>query len=929
LRGGYLTKTERWREIDRLFSEALELSPGERGGFLAAACPDEELRREVEGLLTADAESQTTFLERPAGELLGLLPGREEPARLGPYRLLERLGGGGMGEVFRARREDEHYQQEVAIKILRSGLQGTEALSRFLIERQILARLEHPNIARLYDGGSTEDGRPYLVMELVEGLPVDEYCDRHQLDIGQRLDLFRRICAAVQYAHQNLLVHRDIKPGNILVTEAGEPKLLDFGIAKRLERGPATQPDLTQTGSRIMTPSYASPEQVKGEPITTASDVYSLGVLLYGLLAGRGPYRNGAGRLPHEIERAICEEAPERPSVALFRPGAPPTVEEIARARGTRPQTLRRRIQGDLDNVVLMALRKEPERRYGSAAQLAGDLENHVQSLPVVARPDTLPYRARKFLRRHRAGVAAAAVMVLVALLFMVSLVVQGRRVARERDKARYALGFLVNTFKEADPYHTKGERLSADEILSRGAERVSRDLSGQPDVQAALMDAIGEVELGLGRYDRAEPLLKRGFTLRQAVFGARSLEVAESLEHLGKLQRERSTLAESETLLRQALEIRRRRLGERDPSVARTLNDLGELLTVKGGAVEAEKLHREALGITLKVEGPVGPTVAESLLDLGKAKLAQGNYIAAERISRQGLVVQRGVFGKRDPRLYRVQTEVAEVLIESGKFAEAETLLRGSLRAQRELLGQNHPDVTVTLANLAEAIHRQERWAESEAVSREALGIVRTQFGPSHRLVDEILGNMAAAIDAQDRTFEAISYYEEALEIRRRIYGPESPQVAQILLLLAGANRALKQPKEALRLSLESLAILEKVRDPHISFALREVGRDYMLANLPAEAEPYLRQALEIRRREFSRDHPDVATAKLSLASCLMKLNRLAEAEVLLREAHASLERQPGNPDRLRNVIMVEEKLRLLREAPDRLKGMRGGVLQ
>jgi len=883
----------------------------------------------VEGLLAADAESHTTFLERSAGELLGLVPSREEPAQLGPYRLLERLGGGGMGEVFRARREDEHYQQEVAVKILRSGLQGTEALHRFLIERQILARLEHPNIARLYDGGSTEDGRPYLVMELVEGLPVDEYCDRHQLTVDRRLELFRRICGAVQYAHQNLLVHRDIKPGNILVTEAGEPKLLDFGIAKRLERGASTLPDLTQTGSRIMTPSYASPEQVKGEPITTASDVYSLGVLLYGLLAGRGPYRGAGGGLPHEIERAICEQEPERPSVALFRLGLPLSAEEIARARCTRPQVLRRRLQGDLDNVVLMALRKEPERRYGSAAQLARDLESHLQSLPVVARPDTLPYRTRKFLRRHRAGVAAAAVMVLLAILFMAGLIVQGRRVARERDKARYALGFLVDTFKEADPYHTKGERLSADEILARGAERVSRDLSGQPDVQAALMDAIGEVELGLGRFDRAEPLLRESLTLRRATFGMGSLEVADSLEHLGRLRQERSAFADSEALLRQSLAIRRRRLGDGDPSVARALNDLGKLLTSKGGAVEAEKLHREALAISLKVEGPVGPAVAESLLDLGKAKLAQGNYAAAERISRQGLVVQRGVFGKGDPRLYRVQTDVAEVLIESGKFVEAEKLLRGSLKAQRELLGQNHPDVTITLGNLALALHREERWGESEAVSREALGIVRAQFGPSNRQVDDILGNLAAAIDAQGRTAEAIPYYQETLEIRRRNYGPESPQVAQILLLLAGAHRTLKQPKEALRFSLESLAILERDKDPHVSFALREVGRDYVLAELPSEAEPYLRRALEIRRREFSRDHPDVATAKHSLALCLMKLNRLDEAETLLREAHASLERVPGNPDRLRNVEIAEEKLRLLRQAPDRLKGVRGGPLQ
>ncbi|HEY4594858.1 MAG TPA: serine/threonine-protein kinase, partial [Thermoanaerobaculia bacterium] len=295
---------DRWREIDLVFAEALDRPAAGRKAFLDEACAgDAELRTAVERLLLADEQSDT-FLEQPVGDLLGLLPEVEAGERLGPYRLLRRLGAGGMGTVYLARREDEHYQQDVALKILRSGLQGTEAVHRFLAERQILARLEHPNIARLYDGGSTPDGRPYLVMELVEGLPVDEYCNRRQLTVDQRLDLFRRICSAVQYAHQNLLVHRDLKPGNILVTEAGEPKLLDFGIAKRLEPGSATQPDLTQTGSRMMTPSYASPEQVRGEAITTASDVYSLGVVLYGLLAGRLPYRVESG-LAHEIERAF------------------------------------------------------------------------------------------------------------------------------------------------------------------------------------------------------------------------------------------------------------------------------------------------------------------------------------------------------------------------------------------------------------------------------------------------------------------------------------------------------------------------------------------------------------------------------------------------------------------------------------------------
>ncbi len=387
-----------------------------------------------------------------------------------------------------------------------------------------------------------------------------------------------------------------------------------------------------------------------------------------------------------------------------------------------RPHALQRRLRGDLDNIVLMALRKEPGRRYGSAAQLARDLESHLQSLPVMARPDTLPYRARKFVRRHRAGVTAAAVVVLLVAGFIGSLIVQGRRIARERDKARYSLTFLLDTFKDADPYHTKGERLTADEIMTRGAERVSRDLSRQPDVQAALMDAIGEVERGLGRYDRAEPLLERGLALRSATFGPSSIEVADSLEHLGRLKQDRSAYADSEELLRRALAIKRSLLGNRRLETAKALNQLGELLVTKGEPTEAEKLHRQALSIAMRVEGAIGPTVAESLLLLAKSKKGLGNYAAAERIARQGMIVERKVLDPQDPGLYRFQTNVGEVLIEAGKFKEAENLLRASLRAQRRILGQEHPDLAMTLAHLATALYRQGRWAESEAVHREAL---------------------------------------------------------------------------------------------------------------------------------------------------------------------------------------------------------------
>ncbi|HEV8580634.1 MAG TPA: serine/threonine-protein kinase, partial [Thermoanaerobaculia bacterium] len=886
---------QRWQGMDRLFAEALERPPAERCAFLEVACGgDVALRNAVERLLAAD-ERNGTFLELPAVPLLGLeLEDRQEQGRLGPYRLLRSLGRGGMGVVYLGVRDDEQYERQVAVKILRSGLEDTELRHRFLAERQILARLEHPNIARLYDGGSTEDGRPYLVMELIEGLPVDEYCDLHRLTVEQRLALFRRICAAVQYAHQNLLVHRDLKPANILVTPEGEPKLLDFGIAKQL--APAAETDArTRTGLRVMTPSHASPEQVKGEAITTASDVYSLGVLLYELLAGRSPYQLEEGAPPYEIERAIHEQQPEKLGVALLHPGAP-SPQQIAATRGTKPTALQRRLSGDLDTIVLMALRKEPARRYESVAALSADLERHLQDQPVSARPDRWGYRTRKFVRRHRTAVAAAAAVVLLVAALVASLFLQGRQTVRERDKARYALSFLVDTFKQADPYRTQGETLTAREILDQGAERIARELSGKPDVQAAVMDAIGEVNLGLGRYDKAEPLLTRSLALRRQVFGPASLEVAESLEHLAGLRDERLDLTGAESLLRQALAIRRRRSGG-DLATAGILNRLGTVLAKKGvspeTAPEIEALHQKALALARRAEGPVGPNVAETLLALADLQRAQGHYARAESLFREGLAIDQRALGEGDPRLWRERSRLADTLVEAGKFKEAEALFRQCLTVQRKLLGRDHPDVAFTLNGLAVATHLQARYTEAEALEREVLALARSAYGPRHWRVAEALCNLAASLAGQERRDEAIPLYEEALEIRRRALGEKHWHVGQVLLLLAEVHRRENNFSEALGLAEQARDVFaagEGPDHPYVAHALLEIGKIHNAQMRFAAAEPFLRRCLAIRQKTLEAGHPDLAKAQVSLARCLLGQGREDEAVVLLRAARPAL---------------------------------------
>jgi serine/threonine protein kinase len=883
-----------FQRLDALFDEALERPLAERAAFLDAACVgDTGLRREVERLLAADARA-SRFLEQPA-----VSPSPREspepplPRRLGPYLLLREIGGGGMGVVYLACRDDEQYEREVAVKILRAGSRDTEAVHRFLAERQILARLEHPDIARLYDGGSTEDGRPFLVMELVDGLPLDEYCDLHALPIDARLALFRRVCAAVQHAHQNLLVHRDLKPANILVTAGGEPKLLDFGIAKQLapEGADTAGTDLTRTGSRLMTPSYASPEQVQGEPITTATDVYSLGVVLYGLLTGRGPYRVASG-LPHEIEHAICDQEPERPSQALFRRGDPPP-ETVARARGTRPAALQRKLRGDLDTIVLTALRKEPARRYASAAELAADLDRHLQYRPVAARPDTLLYRTRKLLRRRQKTVAAAVIAAVVALGFVLGLVEQGRRLAREGDKARYALSFLVDTFREADPYETERGSLTAGEILEEGSARVSRELGKRPDVQAAVMDAIGQAQLGLGRTAAAAPLLARALELRRRAGDTEPLELATSLEHLAGARYEQAAYPEAEALLREAVALRRRE-GSDPKALAAALNQLGQAVAVRDAVTkEVEALHREALSLAHRAEGAAGPLVAESLILLGRRAGDQGDYERAERLYREGLAVQRKVFGATHPKTVREAAALAVILMDGGKPKEAESLLLENLALQRKVLGNNHPDLLYTLSNLGKARQSQGDSAGAEAAYRQALALPRTSSSDASLQHAAVLTNLASVLLAQDRIEESMPPLTEALELRRRALGDRHPLVGQILLHLARAERLRKHFPEGRALAQQALAIVEEgegADHPHVAFPLREIGNNFMDQGNAAAAEPYLRRTLDVRLHSLSAGHPDVAKAQVALASCLIELGRKAEAETLLRKARATL---------------------------------------
>lgn len=555
-----MSSPDRHERVGAILVAALEQPPEERGRFLDEACGgDGLLHGEVETLLRSH-DAAGTFLEVPALQATGFgADSGMEGARVGPYRLLREIGRGGMGVVYVGVSSDEAFEKKVAVKLVKPGMDTEEIVRRFEKERRILAGLDHPNIARILDGGTTDEGLPYFVMEYVDGLPILEYCDSRKLPTSERLKLFGSVCSAVAFAHQNLVVHRDLKPSNILVDSAGVARLLDFGIAKLLAADEnATR---TITSLRPMTPWYSSPEQIRGETINTSSDVYSLGVLLYELLVGRTPYRI-VGRAPSDVDRAVCEQEPERPSVAVGRREQVTTPdsrqlllspESLSATRDGDPKRLRRRLAGDVDTIVLLALRKDPRRRYASVEKLSEDIRRHLSGLPISARRDTLLYRSGKFVRRHAFGVTAAAAFALLALGATATMAIQRGKTERERLKAEQTSAFLLGLFKGSDPREARGATLTVREVLDRGGERIKRELAGQPEVQATLMDTIGGVYRELGLYDQARGMIEGAYQTRRRIFGVKDLRVAESLQSLGEVDLATGRYAEAEGRFREA----------------------------------------------------------------------------------------------------------------------------------------------------------------------------------------------------------------------------------------------------------------------------------------------------------------------------------------------------------------------------------------
>ncbi|HTB90772.1 MAG TPA: serine/threonine-protein kinase [Steroidobacteraceae bacterium] len=738
--------------------------------------------------------------------------------RIGPYRVLRTLGSGGMGEVYLAERADAQFEQQVAIKVVHGGTLAVSMHSRLKLERQILAQLDHPNIAHLLDGGALPDGSAYLVMEYIDGEAIDVFCDLHCLDVTARLKLFQTVCAAVHYAHQNLIVHRDLKPSNILVTGAGVPKLLDFGIAKLLDDRQAARHTLavTQADIRIMTPDHASPEQVRGQAITTSSDVYVLGVLLYKLLCGTSPFFISSMRLS-EIERAICEKDPPPPSQMVSAEELPES-KMIAESRGTTSKRLRRTLSGDLDNIVLMAMRKEPERRYGSAEQLAGDIQRFLEGKPVIARRDTMSYRTTKFVKRHWLPVSAAAAAAFMIIAFSVTTYEQSVRIAAERDRAAQqreraeheraraeeVSGFLVNLFKLSDPGENRGNQVTARELLDSGAQRLRVGLQDQPATKAALLSTVGTVYDSLGQYQDALPLLDESLKL-QAQSQDRSR--VDTLLELGRARIGAGDLPAAEAPLQEALHIAQRDAGATSVQTGHSLWSLGMLRFDQGRNAEAKDLYIRSLHI-LEDGGAPQIDVSAVLSDLAKVYVLEQQWILAKQTHERALEIDRRVLGDDHPRVAYRLNNLAIVAQNMGDLKLAETLYLDALKRFEHIYGERHPETASAEGNYGLLLQREGRLSEAEPLLRSALEARLSLNGPNHFMVGYNRVSLAILLHDKGDLAAAENEFRQALAIYDKSLPQNHQYRASLLMYFARLLVDRNKSVEALAKSEESIKI-------------------------------------------------------------------------------------------------------------------------
>ncbi|HXX46230.1 MAG TPA: serine/threonine-protein kinase [Candidatus Acidoferrales bacterium] len=812
---------------------------------------------------------------------------------IGPYQLVKKLGEGGMGQVWLAD-QSAPLQRRVALKLIRAGMYDESLLRRFQAERQSLAIMDHPCIAKVFDAGTTSDGQPYFVMEYVPGQPITHYCDQKKLNIRDRLELFIQACDGVQHAHQKAIIHRDLKPANILVVEIDGkpmPRIIDFGLAKALGPSGAGDTFATRIDGFVGTPGFMSPEQADPNvvDVDTRTDVYSLGMILYVLLTGTLPFDTERWRTkPFDaVLKELREEDSPKPSARLATQGAAATT--IAENRGTQPRHLLKQLRADLDWITMKAIEKDRTRRYGTPSELAEDIRRYLANEPVVASPVSPAYRLRKYVRRHRVAVAVAATLALLLTAFAGVQAAELRRITRERDRANRITDFMSDMFKVSDPSEARGNTVTAREILDKASQNIDTGMARDPELQAEMMNLMAEVYESLGLYSRSKPLFARAADIRLHHLGPKNPDTLDSQTRLAWDMAQSGQITDAEKSLRNSLDIEHRQLGPGNPETTSTTYYLGWTLELEGHYQEAETFLRETLDIRRRTLGAEHPDTLVAMNLLAFDIQGEGRYAEAEKLFRETLEVRRRVLGSDHPRTLSTMGNLATTLMYEGKYAEAERLERETLAARRRIIGPEHPQTLAAMNLLALVLRNEGKYTEAESLQRETLDISRRVLGPEHPNTVTDIGNLAATLQLMGRSSEAEKLDRETVAIDRRVLGPDNPDTMGYTYNLAIVLEYRHQYAEAEKMYREVLDSRRRVlgpEHPQTLESMASVASVLLNEGRYAEAEKLTRETVEIQRRVVGPENPDTANSTYQLARAEARLGKLDDALSLMREA-------------------------------------------
>jgi serine/threonine protein kinase/tetratricopeptide (TPR) repeat protein len=811
---------------------------------------------------------------------------------IGPYRLIQMLGVGGMGEVWRAE-QTEPLHRTVALKLIKAGMDTRAVVARFDSERQALALMEHPNIAKVFDAGETPEGRPYFVMEYVHGVAITDYCDRNRLTIKERLALFMQVCEGVQHAHQKAIIHRDLKPSNVLVEEVDDkpvPKIIDFGLAKATGQRLTDITMFTEAGAMLGTPDYMSPEQadLNERNIDTRTDVYSLGVILYELLVGALPLGSEELREAglEAMLQKIRQQEPLRPSTKLR--SLRESGKDSAGKRREEPQSLERHLRGELDWITIKALEKDRSRRYGSPSDLAADIQRHLQDQPVLAGPPSASYRAHKFIRRHRFGVAIAVAAVVLLIGFATTMALQARRIAKERDRASRIADFMTQMFTVSDPSEARGNSVTARAILDKASNEIKTGLAKDPEEQSELMFTMARTYANLGLYGLAHGLSASALENRRRLLGSEAPKTLESMTQLGWILDREGHDDEAEKLIRQTIDQGRRVLGPEDPVTLDAMDRLAVILENQGHWEEEEKLLRQLIEIRSRRLGPEDPRTLRAMVNLADAVSQEGRTAEAEGIYRKTLEVEQRVFGPDHPQTLATMNNLANRIQEQGRYAEAEGLYRETLANAQRVLGREHPNTVNTMTTLADTLYYEGRYAAAENLFRGALEISQRTLGAEHPNTTRAQEGLANVLDTEGHQADAEKLYRQILEVRQRILGPEHTDTLLSKFNVANVLFDEGHLPEAEKLLRETHEAQVRVLGPENADTLASqstLAKILLREGRHQEAETMAREVLEIQLRVLGPQHLDSLNTLQTLGIALVYNHHYAEAKELFAD--------------------------------------------